>query len=144
MQTHHIAEADLYQPQSLAAFRNVKLLVRGYLGISVLTLAAIVVLRDNVSITPIAVWVREVIVVAHALLMNLFAALAARGSRRGYLLLWLASSIMFVAIVVIIAIPGDFPLWFKIDQGVCGLLLLGVVAVINGKHVRAVFAKTQK
>jgi hypothetical protein len=38
------------------------------------------------------------------------------------------------------AIPGDFPLWMKLEQGVCGLLLLGVVATVNGKHLRSVFA----
>jgi hypothetical protein len=44
---------------------------------------------------------------------------------------------MLVAIVVIIAIPGSFPLWMKIEQGACGLVLLGVVAIVNGKQLRA-------
>jgi hypothetical protein len=48
---------------------------------------------------------------------------------------------MLVAIAVILAIPGDFPLWFKLEQGICGLLLLGVVMVVTGKHMRSVFAK---
>ena len=52
---------------------------------------------------------------------------AAEGHGRSYLRLRLVSAIMVVAIVVIIAIPGDFPVWLKIEQGVCGLLLLGVV-----------------
>jgi hypothetical protein len=47
---------------------------------------------------------------------------------------------MVVAIAVILAIPSDFPLWFKIEQGVCGLLLLGVVAITNGRQLRSVFA----
>jgi hypothetical protein len=47
---------------------------------------------------------------------------------------------MLVAIAVIIALPGTFPLWMKIEQGVCGLLLLGVVLVVNGKHLRSAFA----
>lgn len=41
---------------------------------------------------------------------------------------------------VIVAVPGDFPLWFKLEQGVCGLLLLGVVLVVNGKHLRTAFS----
>jgi hypothetical protein len=64
----------------------------------------------------------------------------ARGSRLGYLGLRLESAIMFVAIVVIIALPGLFPLWMKIEQGVCGLLLLGVVVVVNSKPLRSTFA----
>jgi hypothetical protein len=47
---------------------------------------------------------------------------------------------MVVAIVLIIVLPGAFPVWLKIEQGVCGLILLGVVAVVNGKPMRSVFA----
>ncbi|MFI0151218.1 hypothetical protein [Streptomyces lydicus] len=47
---------------------------------------------------------------------------------------------MLVAIAVILAVPGAFPLWLKIEQGVCGLVLLGVAALVNGKHLRAVSA----
>jgi hypothetical protein len=59
----------------------------------------------------------------------------ARGSSGGYLRLRLVSAIMLVAIAAIIALPGTFPLWMKIEQGVCGLLLLGVVVIVNGKHL---------
>ncbi len=41
--------------------------------------------------------------------------------------------------VVIIALPGTFPLWMKIEQGVCGLLLIGVAVLVNGKHLRSSF-----
>ena len=44
------------------------------------------------------------------------------------------------AIAVIIALPGTFPLWMKAEQGACGLLLTGVVAIVNGKHARSLFA----
>jgi hypothetical protein len=144
MQARSSIEADLQHPQNQTAFHNTRLLVGSYLGISALTLAAIVALRNDVTLTPTPVWVREIIVFAHAVLMMFLVALTARGSRRGYLLLRLTSSIMVVAIVVILAIPGDFPLWFKIDQGICGLLLLGVVMIINDKRIRAVFATFKK
>jgi peptidoglycan/LPS O-acetylase OafA/YrhL len=140
MATQNIAEEHLYHPRSLAAFRNVKRLVGCYLGISVLTLVAVVLLRNDTTIAPPSVWVRGMIVVVSALLMTVCASWMARGSRRGYFLLRLASTIMLVAIVVIIAIPGDFPLWFKIEQGVCGLFLFGVVVVANNNHLRSLFA----
>lgn len=35
---------------------------------------------------------------------------------------------MVAVIVVIIAVPGGFPVWMKIEQGVCGLLLIGTVS----------------
>lgn len=134
-----ITEEHLNHPQSQTAFRNVKLLVGCYLGLSMLTLVAIVLLRNNTAIVTPAVWVRGTIVVASALLTTFFAAQMARGSRGGYLRLRLVSAIMLVAIVVIIALPGTFPLWMKIEQGVCGLLLLGVVGVVNSKHLRSTF-----
>ena len=122
-----------------AAMRAMRLLVGGYLAISVLTLAAIVLMRHTSAVNQ-AVWVRGTIVVASALLTTGFAAGAARGSRRAYLRLRIVSAVMVVAIVAIIAIPGPFPLWMKLEQGFCGLLLLGVVVIANGRRLRARFA----
>ena len=127
-------------PRTLGAFRTLKLLVGGYLGLSVLTLVAIVLLRNHASIVNSAVWVRATIVVASALLTLSFTARTARGSRGGYRRLRIVSAVMLVAITVIIALPGPFPLWLKIEQGVCGLILLAVVIVVNGRHLRSVFA----
>ena len=45
---------------------------------------------------------------------------------------------MLVAIAVILAVPGDFPAWLKVEQAVCGLLLLGVVVLVNRPAVREV------
>ncbi|WP_198676207.1 hypothetical protein [Kribbella monticola] len=127
-------------PSTRAAFRTFKGLIGGYLALSVLTLVAVALLRNHHSMVTTPVWVRTSIVVASSLLMAAFAARAARGSGRAFLRLRLVSAIMVVAIVVIIAIPGSFPAWLKIEQGVCGLLLIGVVVVVNGKHLRSVFA----
>jgi hypothetical protein len=135
-----VAEVHLNHPRTQAAFRSVKALVGCYAGLSVLTLAAIVVLRNHTSDVNSAVWTRGVIVVASALLTFAFTVRAAGGSRRAYLRLRIVSAVMVVAIAVIIALPGPFPLWMKIEQGVCGLLLLGVVLVVNGTHLRSLFA----
>ena len=140
MNTQSIAEERLDQLRSQATFRSVKLLVGCYLGLSVLTLVAIFLLRNNSAIVTSPVWVRGTIVTASALLTTLFAIQMARGSRSGYLRLRIVSAIMLVAIVTIIMLPGLFPLWMKIEQGICGLLLLGVVVVVNSKHLRSAFA----
>jgi hypothetical protein len=140
MNSRSFTQEDLKYLQSQSALHNIKLLVGCYLGLSVLTLIAIVLLRDNPAIVTPAVWIRGTIVAASALLTTAFATQMARGSRRGYLRLRLVSAIMLVAIVVIIALPDPFPLWLKIEQGVCGLLLLGVVVFANGKYLRSAFA----
>ena len=131
---------SLDHPRSRSAFRTVKLLVGGYLGISILTVVAIVLMRHDSAAVNSAVWIRGTIAVASALLMTSFVAKAARGSSRAYLRLRLVSAIMVVAIVVIVALPGTFPMWMKIEQSVCGVLLLSVVFVVNGKHLRSLFA----
>ena len=128
-------------PRSDSALRSVQLLVIGYVAISVLTLVAIIALRNHTTVVNDAVWTRGTIVVASSALTFLFARSAARGSRRGYLRLRIVSAVMLVAIVVIIALPGTFPLWMKGEQAVCGLLLLAVTLLVNGKHLRSVFTK---
>ncbi|MGW7681399.1 hypothetical protein ACWGID_11705 [Kribbella sp. NPDC054772] len=136
-----MATVDVGHPRSAAALRSVQLLAAGYLAISVLTLVAIIALRNHPAIVTDAVWVRGTIVVASSALTFLFARSSARGSRRGYLRLRIVSAVMLIAIVVIIALPGTFPLWLKGEQAVCGLLLLGVTLLVNGKHLRSVFTK---
>ncbi|HEY3559533.1 MAG TPA: hypothetical protein VGL05_18810 [Kribbella sp.] len=128
-------------PRSASALRSVQLLILGYVAISVLTLIAIIALRNHTTVVNDAVRVRGTIVVASSLLTFAFARSAARGSRRGYLRLRIVSAVMLVAIVVIIALPGTFPLWMKGEQAVCGLLLLAVALLVNGKHLRSVFTK---
>lgn len=139
MTTRSMVKEQLNHPRTQAAFRSTRLLAGGYLGISVLTLVAIIVMRNNAAEVNSAVWTRGVIVAASALLTFALTTRAARGSRRAYLRLRRVTPIMVVAIAVIIALPGTFPLWMKIEQGACGLLLIGVVTVVNGRHLRSLF-----
>jgi hypothetical protein len=120
-----------------ASFRPVLLLTGGYAALSVLTLLVIVLFRDNHTMVTDAVWVRATIVVASSLLTFSFARSAARGSKKGFLRLRIVSAVMFVAIVVIVALPGLFPAWLRIEQAVCGLLLLGVTVLVNSRRLRA-------
>jgi hypothetical protein len=123
-----------------AALRGVTALVGAYVTISALTLLAIVLLRNHPTIVNSAVWIRGTIVVATGLLLLAVARRAAAGVRSAYRRLRIISVVLVVAIAAIIAIPGPFPLWMKIEQGVCGLLLLGVVVLVFSRHVRSSFA----
>jgi hypothetical protein len=121
-------------------FSRVKALVGTYLGVSAATIVAVVLLRGDTAMVNDAVWIRSTIVVASALLTLSFVIRAARGSRRAFLRLRIVSAVMVIAIATIMALPGTFPTWLKIEQGGCGLILLGVVALVNGKALRSAFA----
>ncbi|GAU66168.1 hypothetical protein SSP35_02_05370 [Streptomyces sp. NBRC 110611] len=122
------------------AFRTTKRLVGAYAGLSVLTLIALVLLRNHPDIATDTAWVRCLIVVATSLLMASFVARAARGHRTSFRRLRVSSGVMVAATAVIVALPGAFPVWLRTEQAVCGIILLGVVTKANGKVLRAVFA----
>ncbi|GGX79022.1 hypothetical protein [Streptomyces hiroshimensis] len=131
----------LNHPGIQRALRNTKRLIACFVGLSVGTLAAVVLLRNHHDIVTDAVWVRTSIVVAASLLMASWAAKTARGHGRSYTRLRFSSVGMTVAIAVIVALPGAFPTWLKVEQAACGVLLLGVLLAVNGKQMRSVFAK---
>ncbi|WP_042405222.1 hypothetical protein [Streptacidiphilus carbonis] len=132
--------AELAHPETRTALRRLTLLVRGYLAVSVVTLAAVALLRNHSGVVNSAVWIRGTIVVISAMVTTALAARTARGSRGAYRRLRIISAVTVVAIVAIIAAPGPFPLWMKADQAVCGLVLIGVAAVANGARMRSLFS----
>lgn len=134
------ADANLAHPRSRQAFHTIRMLTGGYLALSVLTIAVIALMRNHTAMVNSAVWIRGTIVVISSALTYAFGIRAARGSRGAYRRLRIVATVMVAAIAVIIALPGTFPLWMKAEQAVCGLLLLGVVAVANGRHLRWLFA----
>jgi hypothetical protein len=128
-------------PTSTANFRSelrtVRRLAAAYLAVSALTLVVVVLLRNHAGMVNDAVWVRTTIVTVSAVLTVLFATRAARGHRRSYLRLRIVTAVMPVAIAVIVALPGMFPVWLKVEQVVCGLILLAAVVIVNRKQVRS-------
>lgn len=123
------------------AFRPVIALVAIYLGLSVATIGTAIVFRNDPTLVNSAVWIRGSIVAITAALMLRFAIGAGAGSARHYLRLRIVSAIMVVAIaVILLAIPGDFPLWMKLEQATCGVILIAVVVLANTGSRRSVFA----
>ena len=131
--------AAVDHPRTTAAFRTVKLLADGYLGISALAVVAIVLLRHHPAEVDSAVWTHGIMVAASALVAFGLAVRAARGSRGAFRRLRIGSAVIVVAIAVIIALPGGFRLWMKAEQGVAGLLMIGVAVLVNGSHLRSLF-----
>jgi hypothetical protein len=127
---------------SRAALRGVTILVAAYLGLSVLTIVGAFVFRDDPSIVNTAVWIRGSIVAVSAAIMLRFAIGAGRGDARHYLRLRLMSAGMVVAIIVILtALPGDFPLWMRFEQAACGAILVVVVVIANRRRLRSSFER---
>jgi hypothetical protein len=125
------------QTQAAAAFRAIKALIVCYVGVSVLALAAIVARRNDSADVNSAVWTRGIIVVITGLLLLSLAVRAARGSRAAYRRLRIISLITVLAIAAIVTMPGGFPLWMKVEQSLCGLLMIGVAGLANGSRLRA-------
>ncbi|MEE1788765.1 hypothetical protein PUR71_38570 [Streptomyces sp. SP17BM10] len=130
----------LNHPETLRAFRTVRRLLAAYLAVSLGTMAAIVALAAHPDLVNVAVWIRGSAVAASSLITLVLAAKAAGGSTGAFRRLRIISTAMLVAIVVIIAMPGTFPLWMKAEQALCGALLLGVAVILNGRHLRTLFA----
>jgi phosphatidylglycerophosphate synthase len=124
-----------------AAFRGARLLAGAYLGLSVLTLAVIALFHNHASMVDSAAWVRATIVVASSAVTYLCAVAAERGSRGAYRRLRILSLVMVAAIVVLVALPGSLPLWLKAEQSACGVLLLAIVVMVNGRDARALFGR---
>jgi hypothetical protein len=112
-------------------YRTVRLLLGGYLALGVAALAATVLLRHHPAEVTSAVWTRTVVVVVTAVLLLAVAGRAAHGSAGALRRLRIISAVTTAAIAVIVALPGAFPAWLRVEQAACGLLMLGVAVLTN-------------
>ncbi|MCP9969073.1 hypothetical protein LUX57_31065 [Actinomadura madurae] len=128
------------RPAARTEFRGINLLVGCYLAISLGAIAVLGVLHGHPSVAPEEAWVHAVIVAVTATLMMASSVQAAKGSASAYRRLRIASSVMLAAIVVITAIPGDFPRWMKLEDVLCGVLLCGVAVLANRRPLRDAFS----
>jgi hypothetical protein len=112
------------------AFQPIKVLVACYVGLALLGLAATILLRDDPQRVNVAVWVRCVVVVVTSCLMYLLAEVASRGSRPAFIRLRIASIAVPLAIAVLIALPDPFPLWVKVQQALCAIVVGGVAVLV--------------
>ncbi|MEU9075581.1 hypothetical protein ACFYUY_21765 [Kitasatospora sp. NPDC004745] len=134
-----MTSTDPSHPDTVRALRDVRRLVLAYLGLSVATLVAALALRDHHDAVNSAVWIRGTAAAASAAFALALTGRAARGSHRAYRRLRIVSAVLVAAVVAIIAAPGTFPVWMKVEQGLCGLALLGVAVLVNGRRLRTLF-----
>ena len=112
------------------AFQPIKVLVACYVGLGLLGLGATIVLRGDPQLVNAAVWVRCAVVVVTSALMYLLAEVASRGSRSAFIRLRIASIVVPLAIVVLVALPDPFPVWVKVQQALCAVVVASVAVLV--------------
>jgi hypothetical protein len=127
-------------PDAREKLRIAQVLLGGYAAVSVLTLLAIVVFSGDPDIVTDAVWIRGSIIAVASLITLALGASMAKGSRSNYRRVQIIALAQVVAIIVIESVPGSFPVWFKVVNGVCGVLLAIVVLLTFARSVRTTFA----
>lgn len=122
-----------------AAFRSSVAFAAAFLAVSAAMAAFLAIataLGDGIDI---AIWIRCTLVLGSAILLLLSAMGARRGSRSAWTRLRIISPIVLVAVIVIVSIPGFLPGWVRIEQAVCGLLVLPVAITSNLRRTSAHF-----
>jgi hypothetical protein len=120
-------------------FTAVRALTTAYLAATAGTLVFVVLERDDRALVDAHVWTHALIVFGFALLLVDVAGRAARGARRAYLRLRIASVAIAAFSVVLIVIPGLLPTWMKVEQGIYALLLAAVALLAHSRGARAMF-----
>jgi Zn-dependent protease len=96
-------------------------LLAAFLILSVSTVVAVVLMRHNTALVTPAVRVRAPLVAASAAVLLLFARRAAAGHRASFRRLRIISIVVLAAIIGVVAWPGEFPVWLRLEQAVWGL-----------------------
>jgi hypothetical protein len=142
--SHHITNHQTLggsSPSAPTLLRRVRLLCGGYLAINLMAMAAVVAHRaDHLAVDP-SVWIHGIIIASTAIGSFSASVLAARGARGAFIRLRIMSVTVVAAIVVIVALPGSFPLWMKLAEGAGAVLMAAVAATVNGSTLRARFAR---
>ncbi|MEV4822620.1 hypothetical protein [Micromonospora sp. NPDC049274] len=115
-------------------------LLAAFLVISVSTVVAVVLMRHNPALVTTAVWIRTPLVAASAAVLLLLSRRAAAGHRSSFRRLRIIAMVVLAAIVGVVAWPGAFPAWLRIEQAVCGVFVASVVVRTNLRVVRSAMA----
>jgi hypothetical protein len=113
-----------------AVFRPVFAFVTAFLAMSVAMIAFIAVLAVFGVGVDSAVWIRGSFVVASGIVLLAIARAAVRGSRSALIRLRIIMPVVLAAVIVIVSIPGLLPDWARVEQAVCGALMLPAVVAV--------------
>lgn len=125
--------------RALPSTTMLKGLLTAYVAVCALTVLGEIAAAATGVVIGSGSWIRTSVVLAVSVITVRIARAALRGSARSYLRLRILTAAQLVAVAVIVALPGAFPVWLRVEQTVCGLVLLGLVVVLNGARMRAAF-----
>jgi hypothetical protein len=125
----------------LSRFRPVLVLLAAFALVSVAMEAVLVVQSVGGASVDGGTWTRCSLVLASSVVLVLLAVGAVRGSRPAYRRLRIISPIVVVAVIVVVSIPGFLPDWVRVEQGVCGALVLPVAILLNLPRTAALFPR---
>ena len=112
-------------------FRPVLVLLTAFLVISC-AMEAVLAVQSATGVTvESAIWVRCSLVLGSSVVLLLIGVRAARGSRAAWIRLRIITVVVVVAVIVIVSIPGFLPDWVRVEQAVCGALVLPVAIILN-------------
>jgi len=120
-------------------FRPMLALLAGFVLVSAAMESVLVAQSSAGTSVDSAIWIRCSLVLASSIVLLLLGATASRGSRNAWVRLRIITAIVVVAVIVIVSIPGFLPDWVRIEQGVCGALVLPVAIMLNLPSTSALF-----
>jgi len=133
--------APTHDAARLAAFRPILVLLSAFVLVSAAMEAVLIVETVNGNRMDVAIWIRCSLVLGSSIVLLLLGVFAARGSRPAWRRLSIIAPVVVIAVIVIVSIPGFLPDWVRLEQAVCGLLVLPVAILLNLPRTRALFAE---
>lgn len=103
-----------------------------HVGLSLAAVVILIVGQAGEDTPSTSAWVHGVIVAATAFLLLSFAIRASRGGPAGLRRLRISSSVLGIALVVVVLIPGAFPVWMRILEAASAVCVLGVFVQVHG------------
>jgi hypothetical protein len=120
-------------------FRPVLVLATAYLLVSGAMEAVLIVQSAAGASVDSAVWIRCSLVLVSAVVLLLLTVAAARGSRLSWIRARIIAPVVVVAVIVIVAIPGFLPDWVRLEQALCGAIVLPAAIILNLPRTAGLF-----
>ena len=127
-------------PDPSRRLRPVWILSAAFLLVSAAMEAVLIVQSLGGAAVDTAIWIRCSLVLASSVVLLLLSVAVARGSRSAWRRLRIIAPIVVVAVIVIVSIPGFLPDWVRLEQAVCGALVLPAAIILNLPRTRSLFA----